>query len=279
MIDFHVHLGDLYFPKRSAKPLGVDQLIDTMNRLGIGISVLLPLENPEASGTYFTNFQALDACKKYPERLIPFCCVDPRRERVEESIEAFVEMGCKGFGEHKVGLAIDDERCKKIYKKCGEMGLSVLMHLDPGLNIDEAGLPRLEGLLKEMPETIFIMHGPGWWTEISGGNEARGGYPKGEIQPDGRVNILLQEYPNLYSDLSAGSAHNALTRDPDYTPGFLERNWKKLLFATDYLHAGQDLPIVDFIKELDMDESIVYAMKQGNAMELLGISASEYRVL
>lgn len=279
MIDFHVHLGNLYFPRHNTRPLGIDQLIDTMNRLGIGMSVLLPLDNPEAAGAYFTTFEALDAWDKYPERIIPFCCVDPRRERVEESIDVFVEMGCKGFGEHKVGLAIDDERSKKIYKKCGEVGLSVLMHLDPGLNIDEAGLPRLEALLKEMPETVFIMHGPGWWTEISGGNEARGGYPKGKIKPGGRVDILLQEYPNLYSDLSAGSAHNALTRDPDYTPGFLERNWKKLLFATDYLHAGQDLPIVDFIKELDMDESIVYAMKQGNAMELLGISASEYRVL
>jgi len=279
MIDFHVHLGDLHFPRPNTKPLGVDQLIDTMNRLGIGMSVLLPLDNPEAAGTYFTTFEALEAYKKYPERLIPFCCVDPRRDHVEGSIKAFVEMGCKGFGEHKVGLAIDDEKSKKIYKICGEMGLVVLMHLDPGLNIDEAGLPRLEKLLKEMPETDFIMHGPGWWTEISGGNEERGGYPEGEIQPDGRVDILLQEYPNLYADLSAGSAHNALTRDPDYTPGFLERNWKKLLFATDYLEAGQKLPIVKFIKELDMDESIVYAMAQGNAMKLLGISASEYRVL
>ena len=271
MIDFHVHLGDLHFPRPNRKPLTVEQLIDTMNRLGIEMSVLLPLDSPEAAGAYFTTFEALEASRKYPERLIPFCCVDPRRDGIEARIKAYVEMGCKGFGEHKVGLAIDDERCKRIYRLCGEMNLSVLMHLDPGLNIDEAGLPRLENLLKEMPDTTFIMHGPGWWTEISGGNQARGGYPKGEIQPGGRVDVLLQEYANIYADLSAGSAYNALKRDPSYTPGFLERNWKKLLFATDYLEAGQNLPIVNFIKKLDMEESKVRAIAKGNAMGLLGI--------
>lgn len=277
MIDFHVHICDLNFPSPGRSALTIEQLIDTMNRLGIDMAVLLPLDSPEASGTYFSTFEAVEAWKKYPERLIPFCCVDPRRDNVVAQIKAFVEMGCVGFGEHKMGLYIDDEKCKTIYRTCGELNLPVLMHLDPGLNIDEAGLPRLEKLLKEMPETVLIMHGPGWWTEMSGGNEARGGYPTGKIEPGGRVDILLQEYPNLYADLSAGSAHNALTRDPDYTPGFLERNWKKLLFATDYLGSGQVLPIVDYIKNLDMEESKVQAIARGNAMELLNMRVVERR--
>ena len=279
MIDFHTHLGDLYFPNYKTRPLSADQLVDTMNRLGIYKSVLLPLDSPEASNTYFTNFEALEAWEKYPERFIPFCAVDPRRDNVSAQINAFVDMGCKGFGEHKVGIAIDDERCKSIYRICGEKKLPILMHLDPLLNIDEPGLPRLESLLKEMPETIFIMHGPGWWTEISGGNQERGGYPGGKIQPDGRIDILLQEYPNLYSDLSAGSAYNALTRDPEYTPGFLERNWKKFLFATDYLHTDQEVPIVRYVKDLQMDSEKVFAIKMGNAMELLNIPRSSFREL
>lgn len=274
MIDFHTHLGEISYPNPRRRPLTPEQLVDTMNRLGIDMSVLLPLDSPEAAGAYFTTFDALEASRKYPERLIPFCCVDPRRDSLEAQIKGYVAMGCKGFGEHKVGLYIDDERCKKVYNICGEMNLPVLMHLDPGLNIDEPGLPRLENLLKEIG-TIFIMHGPGWWTEISEGNQERGGYPKGKIQPGGRVDILLQEYPNLYADLSAGSAHNALTRDPEYTPGFLERNWGKLLFATDYLETGQDLPIVKFMKELDMEKSKVHAIAKGNAMRLLNITALE----
>lgn len=277
MIDFHTHLGDLWFPNPNLRQLSADQLIDTMNRLGISKSVLLPIDSPEAASAYFTTFDALEAWRKYPERFIPFCCVDPRRDNVSAQINTFVNMGCKGFGEHKVGLAIDDERSKNIYRICGEKNLVVLMHLDPGLNIDEPGLPRLETLLNEMPETRFIMHGPGWWTEISGGNQERGGYPTGKIEPGGSVDRLLQEYPNLYSDLSAGSAYNALTRDPEYTPGFLERNWKKLLFATDYLHADQGLPIVDYIKSLNMEKHKVEAIARYNASELLGLPASSFR--
>jgi hypothetical protein len=248
-----------------------------MNRLGIEKAVLLPLDSPEASDGYFTTFQAIEAWEKYPERFIPFCCVDPRRDKVETQIKAYVEMGCKGFGEHKMSLYIDDERCKRIYRVCGEMKLCVVFHLDPGLNIDEVGLPRLEKLLQEFPDTNFVMHGPGWWAEISGDNQVRGGYPQGEIQPDGAVDRLLQGYPNIYGELSAGSGYNALTRDPNFTPGFLERNWKKLLFGTDYLGSDQQLPIVNFVKELKMDESKVYAIAQGNAMELLGIPGSAFR--
>ena len=70
MIDFHVHLGDLYFPRKKRNILSLEQLIDTMNRLGIEMSVLLPLDSPEASGVYFSTFEALEACRKYPERLI-----------------------------------------------------------------------------------------------------------------------------------------------------------------------------------------------------------------
>ena len=277
MIDFHTHLGSVHFPSRSWKSLTAEQLVDTMNRLGIGKSVLLPLDSPEASGTYFTTFETLEACRKYPERLIPFCCVDPRRDNVEGQIKTYMEMGCKGFGEHKMGLFIDDEKCKKIYRICDEMNLCVVFHLDPGLNTDELGLPRLEKLLEEFPNMNFVMHGHGWWAEMSGDNEARGGYPKGKIAPGGAVDRLLQEYPNIYGELSAGSGYNAITRDPDYTPGFLERNWKQLLFGTDYLGADQSLPIVKFVKELDMEKDKVYAIAQGNAMELLGIPASAFR--
>ncbi|MBD3180984.1 amidohydrolase family protein, partial [Candidatus Poribacteria bacterium] len=223
MIDFHTHLGEISYPSSNRKPLTVQQLVDSMNRFGIDKSVLLPLDSPEASGAYFTTFEALEACRKYPERLIPFCCVDPRRDNIEYQIKGYVNMGCKGFGEHKMGLYIDDERCKKIYSICGELGWAVVFHLDPGLNIDEIGLPRLEKLLQEMPNTNFVMHGPGWWAEISGDNQVRGGYPKGKVTAGGAVDRLLQNYDNIYGELSAGSGYNALTRDPEFTPGFIER--------------------------------------------------------
>ena len=37
----------------------------------------------------------------------------------------------------------------------------------------------------------------------------------------------------MFGDLSAGSGLNALTRDEDFTRGFLERHQDKLLFGSD----------------------------------------------
>ena len=40
-------------------------------------------------------------------------------------------------------------------------------------------------------------------------------------------------YPNLLADTSANSGNNALSRDPEFTAGFLERHRDKLLFGSD----------------------------------------------
>jgi len=44
---------------------------------------------------------------------------------------------------------------------------------------------------------------------------------------------LLSDYPNMFGDCSAGSGLNALTRDEDFTPAFLERHQNKLVFGSD----------------------------------------------
>ncbi len=97
MIDFHVHLGNLYRHSYPSKVgLSAHQLIERMNREGIEISVLLPLESPEGAGGYFLTKQAIEARDMYPERLIAFLCVDPRQSRVAEQIDVFVKhYGCK----------------------------------------------------------------------------------------------------------------------------------------------------------------------------------------
>lgn len=275
LLDIHTHLGEVISGGRARRPLTPHQLVDRMNRLGIEKAVLLPLDSPEASDRYFPTESALEASDLYPERLIPFCCVDPRRLRVGRRIERYREMGCVGFGEHKVGLPIDDPRSVEIYRVCGELGMPVLIHMDhliiPRLNYDEPGLPNLRRVVESLPDTIFIMHGPGWWAEISAEVEIGVAYPKGPVKPGGAADKILEECPNVYADLSAGSAYNALTRDPEFTKDFLERNWRKLLFGTDYLHADQELPIVDLIRELPISEEKKEAIAYGNAAKLLGL--------
>ena len=44
---------------------------------------------------------------------------------------------------------------------------------------------------------------------------------------------LMRKYPNLHADLSAGSGHNAVTRDPEFGYDFLEEFQDRIYFGTD----------------------------------------------
>jgi len=271
MIDFHVHLGNIYrhdYPNTVG--VSVHQLIERMNREGIETSILLPLESPEGAFGYFLTEHAVEARDMYPERLIAFLCIDPRMSRVAEQIDVFVKRyGCKGFGEHINELAFDDKRNKVIYAKCDEYGLPLVFEINVNYCYDEVGLPRLESCLKEYPNVKFCGHGPGFWAAISGDDDGKAGYPKRPIAPGGALDRLLSEYDNLYADISAGSGNNALTRDPEFTGGFVARHWRKLLFGTDYMGHDQPLPQVEWLKTLNVTPEIRKAIASENARRIL----------
>lgn len=272
LLDIHTHL--VPYGEASGYPRGiaVDELIAWMDESGVAQAVILPLESPECDTEYAPSAQAWELCGEFPDRLIPFVGADPRQQQVLEKVRHYHGRGAKGYGEHKCGLAIDDERSMAVYRLCGEVRLPVLFHMDPGLNSDEAGLPGLERALREAPETDFIAHGPGWWTAISGDDDRAGGYPSGAISPGGAADRLLSECPNLYAEISAGSGNNALTRDPGFTEGFLARHWRKLLFGSDYFLVGQRVPQVEWLRTYPMPDEWREAIGWGNARRLLGLA-------
>ena len=272
MIDFHVHMGNLAregYPEKP--PLTVHQLVNWMDRAGIELGVLLPLESPEGSWGYFLNEEAVAARDMYPERLVAFMCVDPRYPNAAEHIDYFIEKhGCKGFGEHVNGLAFDDARNKLLYAKCNEHKLPLVFEINSDLCCDEVGLPRLEACLKEFPDIAWVGHGPAFWSAISA-DDPRAGYPTGPIKPGGAVDRLLADYANLYADLSAGSGYNAMSRDPDFTVGFIERHWRKLLWGSDIVWANQPIPQIEWFRTLDLSDEVREAIGAGNARRLLGL--------
>ncbi len=273
LIDFHVHLGNCFrqeYPDGRRSP-SVHQLIDWMDRNEVDMAVLLPLESPEVVPGYYLSEQAIADRDAYGERLIAFCCFDPRMRDVGGLIDTFVQRhGAKGFGEALNGLAFDDERNAVIYEKCAEHGLPYLFDMGPTYCWDEVGLPRLESCLRDFPQTQFVGHGPGFWTAISG-EDPRGGYPEGPIQPGGAIDRLMAGYENLWLDLSAGSGHNAMTRDREFAAGFIDRHWRKMLFATDYFIVGQEVRQFDWFRSLDISEEMREAIGSGNALRLLGM--------
>ena len=274
-IDFHTHIGKicLEYPRFTAK-----KLLRRMDDLGISRAAVLPIENPEETHFYVTTETVLRAARRYPDRLIPFCNVDPRRGNPREFdpyliIENYVSRGCLGFGEELAGLNIDDYRLQRIYKAVGEIGIPIVMHLDAYRNIDDVGLPRFEEMIKKYSKTIFVAHGPHWWAEISGDvkKEDLSSYPKGPVKPGGKVEYLLREYGNLYADLSAKSGYNALARDPEYARGFLERNSGKLLFGTDLMYETQEIKIIKLLMDLDLSSRAYENIMYRNAERLLSL--------
>ena len=261
MIDIHTHFGRIMLDKKPLKP---NQLLQMMDREGIEKAVVLPIENPEEAYFYVTTEEVLKGCKRHPERLIPFCNVDPRRgasdttTKFYEVIKEYVDRGCRGFGEALSGLWIDDPRLQEIYSACSNLKIPILIHLDNLRNLDELGMPRFEEMIKKFLQLTFIGHGPHFWAEISSRvtKDEIGAYPKGEIKKGGALGKLLKKYPNLYGDLSAGSGYNALARDKEFAYKFLEDYQDKLLYGSDYLYSDQPIPQLEFLREAKRERKI-----------------------
>jgi uncharacterized protein len=276
-IDVHTHIGRTW---NGHPGLSADALVKWMDAHHVAKAVVLPLVSPESSSYLNLTEQALEAAKKHRERLVPFCCIDPRtsyeggRTGLRSMLKEYVDQGARGFGEHKAGLAIDDPRMKALYEVCEDLRLPVLFHMDGQRGIDKPGLPGLENVLKSFPSVPFIGHGPGFWASISGDVTARdlAGYPRGAVKPGGALNRLFDGYSNLWGDLSAGSGAGALARDRDFGRRFLVRRADRLLFGTDYLRPGQDVPQFELLTSFPLPLEARAKIERGNAMRLLGLT-------
>lgn len=279
-IDIHTHLGQTW----NTKPeLIASDLLKWMDQHQIAQAVVLPLVSPESSSYLLTSDFVLRETEPHRDRLIPFCCIDPRtshgqgKQGLHDMLRRYVDQGAKGFGEHKPGVRIDDPRSMTLYEICGELTLPVLFHLDAERNIDAPGLPGLERVLGEFPNTTFIGHGPGWWASISGDVTEPadlGGYPRPEdpVQLGGAVDRLMQKHPNLYGDLSAGSGARAIGRDREFGRKFLIRHADRLMFGTDYLSPGQRVPQFSLLAQLDLPADVQSKIYRDNARQLLGLA-------
>lgn len=294
-IDMHVHAvtsHGLPRPRGDNYPLPSD-LMEAYDHLGIDRGNLLPSMGVECGEEQSTNREIRSIVETYPDRFSWFCNIDPRQcDNSPDSdfsyfFEYYKNAGAKGVGEICANLYFDDPRVMNLFSYCEKFEMPVIIHIghmggDYGL-VDEIGLPRLEKILKTFPKLTVIGHSQKFWSEISGDNtpEKRAGYPAGKVVPGGRVPELLQKYPNLYADLSAGSGANAILRDPEFGYQFLEQFQDKLYFGTDMCATWQyvrDTKIAKLSPFLDdavdnghISEDAYYKISRGNAEKLLGL--------
>jgi predicted TIM-barrel fold metal-dependent hydrolase len=276
-VDVHTHLGQTW---NTTVPLTAEELLRWMDAHSVAQAVVLPLSSPESSSYMITTDFVLAQTAPFRDRLIPFCSIDPRtsytggRKALVEMLKKYVDAGAKGFGEHKPGVTIDDPRSMEIYAACAELKLPLLFHIDNLRNMDKRGLPGLAKAIEANPGCNFIGHGPGWWASISGGitDKDLGGYPKGKVAPGGAMDALMEKYPNIYADLSAGSGAGAIGRDLDFGREFLIRRQDRIMFGTDFLAPKQDVPQFElFEQKLKLPEEVQAKIFRNNARRVLGL--------
>ena len=90
---------------------------------------------------------------------------------------------------------------------------------------------------------------------------------------------LVRRYPNLYGDLSAGSGHNAVSRDPEFGYAFMEQYQDKLLFGTDVCAPKNRNDVLVWLKQFmeagleqgKLSQQAFDKIARGNAVRLLGL--------
>ena len=217
--------------------------------------------------------------ESFPDRFVVGYCPNPRWPGAPDLLYSAYHMhGARICAEWKFPVLFDDPRCLEIFRVAGELKMPVVLHLDVPYLGDGKGrkgfqkgwyggtVDNLERALQFCPETNFIGHAPGFWREISAGAESDPEvYPSTPVTAPGRIHELLEKYPNLHADLSAGSGLNALKRDPAHAAGFLNRFADRLLFGRDYY--GGDL--MAFLQTLELEPKAKNRIFRENAERLV----------
>jgi hypothetical protein len=175
-----------------------DKLVKEMNEAGIDRSVVFGIDFWKdaipslrlATSADEWNKYVLDAVNKYPDKLVGFIAVDPRRKNASEIIDRGLrEWNMKGIKIYPpTGFYPSDEVCTPLYKKALDYGVPVLSHTGPvaGPFFSECTRPiYLDEVAGKFPELKIIIAHAGWGAWL-----------------DEVISILVTR-PRVYTDISA----------------------------------------------------------------------------
>ncbi|WP_195837856.1 amidohydrolase family protein [Anaerococcus porci] len=263
--DDHVHLSPIKGRKINGQDLITsEEMIKSMDKRDIDVSVIMTT-SLKGEGS---NEEALEIIKKYPNRFMYMAtfnlCLN--ETDLDKRIKEEKEKGAIGIGELVENQEIESFDIQKLFKVAEANKMPILFHMAHQMGnsygiYDKALLPELEKSLKKYKDLIIIGHSQPFWYEMYNKNsdvspEERNSYPKDIVNEEGRLFDLLRENSNLYCDLSANSAGNAIMRNKSMGIDFLKEFQDRLIFGTDIYNKDQYFPLADYLKKLLDDGDI-----------------------
>jgi len=277
IIDFHTHVFSPWIKKNRSKYIDsdpcfailysekntklttADDLIDSMDKEGVDISVIVNIGWTTHELCVETNDYILESVARYPKRLIGFCSVQPNSyEAAVAEIERCAKEGVRGVGEIRPDMQLfdlKDEVMEPIIEVLRKHKLILLTHASEpvGHNYPGKGAITPEMLypfIARIPDlTIVCAH----WG---------GGLPFYALMPE-----VKQAMSNVFFDTAASPY---LYSPQVYNQVIQLVGSDKILFGSDYPLLTQGRLLKE-INSLDLPEETRNLILSGNAQRLLGI--------
>jgi len=278
IIDFHTHVFSprikknrsqyidndpcfaLLYAKKEAKLATTEELIDSMDKAGIDISVIVNIGWTTHEFCVETNDYILESISRYPQRLIGFGTVQPQSiAAAVAEIERCAKGGMRGVGEMRPDLQLfdlgDEEIISPFVEVLRKHQLILLTHASEPVGHDYPG----KGIITPDMLYPFITSYPDLTIVCS---HWGGGLPFYALMPEVKQamkNVLFDTAasPFLYSPQIYGQVSQLVGAD-------------KVLFGSDYPLLAQTR-LLQEIDAADLSEEAKRLISGENAKKLLGI--------
>lgn len=275
IIDFHVHLfppevmanrehflaKDAWFNLLYANPKAAmataEDLIQAMDEAGVDKAVVFGFSWCDEGLCIETNDYTLEALRRYPDRLIGFCNVNPATgEHAVREIRRCVEAGMCGIGElmpNGQGFSLDDtELMAPIAAAARTYNIPIMTHTSEPVGHDYCG----KGTVSPRAVYRFVQAFPEMTLVCS---HWGGGLPFYELMPEVRRALR-----NVYYDTAA----SPLLYEEQIFAVMYPVVGHKILFGTDYalIHPSR---LIAQIRRAGLDEEAQRAVLGENARRIL----------
>ncbi|MEP7453321.1 amidohydrolase family protein [Phyllobacterium sp. SB3] len=205
IIDAHNHLGI----RPGARQTGAD-LVGKIDAVGVDKAVMFPFVEGN-----FTNEPIKEAFDQFPDRLIPFCAVNPwQPDAADEVRRCIVDWGFKGLKLHPTinGFHLSDPQLvDPLFKVAEELDIPIIVH---GASDLLNSPPEFALMAQRFPKVSLLMAHMGFFWSVD------------------QAISFAREFPNLYLETSRAPIFEIQTAVRELGP-------EKVIWGT-------DSPFVDY---------------------------------